>query len=429
MATDRISNLPDDVLGKILSLVPTKLAASTAVLSKRKDGEEEPTSIESRRQSRRRRRPRFSDFVDKTLDLLSNSTIKKFSLRCNYENDISRVNSWIRTALGRGCVELNLKSNLRNFIDSEFFTSNTLVKLTITDKFCLKGRLPLGGVFFPALKTLTLVSVYFLSHEMEKHFVRGCPALEELFIYVWMGYLSTPYVKRLTITSDFADHYEYSGLTLKTKSLLYLDYSSYVATYDVVALDSLVEARLDLRLYGLDADGRPVFKEIRGDISTLINGMKNIKSLHLSAHSLQVFHFCCDSMPVLNNLLTLSIESDEEKGWEVIPRLLCNSPNLQTLVIKGLVHRVTEWCGNACPCIIQNEMVCCLSSCQVKVLEITGFRGSLGELHQMRHFLGNLECLETVKVGVEESTFNSKYLRAILMAIPRVSSKCSIQFI
>ncbi|KFK25066.1 hypothetical protein AALP_AA8G062000 [Arabis alpina] len=156
--------------------------------------------------------------------------------------------------------------------------------------------------------------------------------------------------------------------------------------------------------------------------------MSNIKSLHLSPDSLEVFYFCCDSLPVLNKLLNLSIESDEEKGWQVMPRLLNNSPNLQTLVIKGLVHRVTDKCGDACACICEKERetLCCLSKCRVKVLEISGYGGSRGELKQMRHFLGKLECLEAVRVCVEE---DSNYLRANLMTLPRVSSKCDIRFI
>ena len=48
----------------------------------------------------------------------------------------------------------------------------------------------------------------------------------------------------------------------------------------------------------------------------------------------QVFHFCCKSMPIFNNLLNLSIESNNQNGWQVMPLLLKSCPNLQTLVFK-----------------------------------------------------------------------------------------------
>jgi len=53
------------------------------------------------------------------------------------------------------------------------------------------------------------------------------------------------------------------------------------------------------------------------------------------AYTYQVFYYCCD-LPVLEDLVNLSIESDKEKGWEVMPSLLDKSPNLQTLVVKVL---------------------------------------------------------------------------------------------
>ncbi|CAA0396640.1 unnamed protein product [Arabidopsis thaliana] len=453
MDTDMISNLPDDVLGKILSLVPTKLAAATSVLSKRwrnllplvdsldfdetmlfypdnKDGEDEASSYESGQ----RRRHSFSHFVDKTLALLSNAPLtEKFSLKCYHESDGARINRWIRTALERGCLELNLEAANYLPIDSQYFTSNTLVKLTISDGLYPGGHLlPFGGVFFPALKTLTLVSVCFTSVEMINFFIHGCPALEELFLCVWMQYMSSPNVKRVTITSDFDDDIQRPSMVLKTPSLVYLDYSSYVAGNYYVVLDSLVEARLDLRLYEpiiYDEDGL-WNAEVFGNITNLIEAIRTIKILHLSPSSLEVFYYCCD-LPVLEDLVNLSIESDKEKGWEVMPRLLNKSPNLQTLVVKGLVHRVTYCCGDACACIRMKdrEIVSCLSRCRVKVLKILGYGGSFRELKQMRHFLGKLKCLETVKVGVKEGSKKSNYLVANVMALPRVSSKCKIQFI
>ncbi|KAL1205219.1 F-box/LRR-repeat protein [Cardamine amara subsp. amara] len=448
-STDLISSLPDEVLGKILSLLWTNRAASTSVLSKRwRHLLAFVDNLDLRDASGDHRF--FCDFVDRTLALLRNSTtVKRFSLDCAFQHDDSRVDSWIRTVLERGFLELDLKTVGLHCIDTEFFTSNTLVKLTICDGFYPDGRLPPGGVFFPALKTLSLVEVAFSCPQMYMDFISGCPVLEELSQHndddtyppPWNGVVSNPSIKRLTIHHNGPNHREecHHGCWLLTPSLVYLDYSSYVAKQYDVDFGSLEEARLDLRSWERLIDDEDIF----GDVSNLVEGISNVKTLHLSSDSLEVFHLYCDTMPMFNNLLTLSFESDKEKGWQVVPLLLTNSPNLQTLVIKGLVHQVTDRCGDFCVCTPKRktkrkkmeERVCCLSTCQVKVLNISGYQGTCRELKQMRHFLGNLKCLETVNVSVkvnhlEDNDFSDRYLRITdaLMNLPRVSSNCHIHF-
>ena len=108
------------------------------------------------------------------------------------------------------------------------------------------------------------------------------------------------------------------------------------------------------------------------------------------------------------------------------------------------MHQVTDKCGDACVCIAkkkkkmeeEEEKVCCLSTCQVKVLNISGYGGTGRELKQMRHFLVNLKCLETVKVGLvaenhhEDNSVNNNYQRITnaLTKLPRASSNCQIHF-
>ncbi|KAF8055503.1 hypothetical protein N665_1293s0011 [Sinapis alba] len=456
---DLISSLPDEVLGNILSLVPTKLAASTSVLSKRwkhslslvniLDFDDSmllyPNKVSDLPRSC------FFDFVDNTLALLVNSQVKKFTLKCRYNLDTSRVDRWIRTVLERGFLELHLTSHEDHCIDSEFFTSNTLVNLTLSHGFYLEegGCLPNGSVFFPALKTLTLIATGYGADYMFDSLISGCPVLEELFIRYgdgphgidWIMVVSGQSIKRLTISSGFSTkerEFDRTSVLFEIPNLLFLDYSGYVLEHYTVDFSSLLEATLDLRLWESPTEfnfdyENDVDVDDFGDATTLVVGLSNVKTLHLSSYSLEVLHSCCSSIPLFSNLTDLSFESDEQRGWQVLPLLLKNSLNLETLVIKGLVHKVTDKCGDACACILQKkeEEECCLWGCQVKVLEITGYGGSCKELKQMEHFLEKLKRLEIVKVGVQEDNNNhGEYLRVTndLMKLPRVSSKCQIQF-
>ncbi|CAH2060484.1 unnamed protein product [Thlaspi arvense] len=56
-------------------------------------------------------------------------------------------------------------------------------------------------------------------------------------------------------------------------------------------------------------------------------------------------------------------------AWQAMPVLLRNCPHLATLVLKGLLHRVTDKCGDSCICISPEEKGRSLVSCPVKRLE------------------------------------------------------------
>ncbi|KAL1226347.1 F-box/LRR-repeat protein [Cardamine amara subsp. amara] len=141
-------------------------------------------------------------------------------------------------------------------------------------------------------------------------------------------------------------------MSFDTPNLVSLDYSDYaLCHYPQVNLESLVEARLDICI------SRNIE---RPDVSGLIKGIGTVETLHLSPDSVDVISLCVRHgllLPVFKNLVNLSFGSKKNKrGWKLLPKLLMQSPKLETLIIQrldGYKRNVTML-----PCIPSEGVAC-----------------------------------------------------------------------
>ncbi|VVA99233.1 unnamed protein product [Arabis nemorensis] len=430
---DSIGILPDEVLCHIFSFLTTKEAAITSILSKKwlnlwalVPNIDIDDSVFLHPQEGKRERggilQSFMDFVDRLLDLQGDSPIKKFSLKCKTGIDPDRVNLWICNVLERGVSELELSLDFPRedddldpdymyFLPSEMFVSRTLVKLKLRSEFGVDWWRGASGTCLPMLKTLNIDSEWVLLCDDVDMFLVAFPVLEEFSMagIEWPDSdetVSSGSLRKLIIyASGFQDFRNPMSISFDTPNLIYLEYADFVAAdYLKVILTSLVEALLDLKvtenqiqLIRGPNDEDYGFPYLR-NVSKLMSGIRNVQRLFFSADTLEVLSLCCESMPVFSNLKFLRLRSSENRGWQAMPVLLRNCPHLETLVLEGLLHYVTDKCGDACDCISREDKGRSLLSCPVKKLRIKGFRGTVREKEMIRHFLESFPSLEEMEV-------------------------------
>ncbi|PWA50858.1 FBD-like protein [Artemisia annua] len=174
---DRLSNMPEEILSEILSLMPTKYAVRTSILSKRwRYNWTLVTNIDINVHP-------FHGllnccaFVDRVLDLCKTTEIKLFRLRfSNLWVQKSRLTKWIDEAVRLNVRELYIQSGLLK-LPLNLLTCKTLTKLTIeSNNYCdgLDRQTPFN---LPCLKTID-ITVFGIGSRNALKLIRGCPVLE-----------------------------------------------------------------------------------------------------------------------------------------------------------------------------------------------------------------------------------------------------------
>ncbi|KAF8046370.1 hypothetical protein N665_3764s0001 [Sinapis alba] len=392
---DLFNKLPDPVISHILSFLPTtKEAASTSVLAKRWRylfAFVPNLNLHGVSKS-------FMDFVERVLALQGDSPIKEFSLNVKTGVDPESVDRWICNVLQRGVTHLDLfmEFDEEYSLPYEISISKTLVELKTgygVDLYAWDD-----DMFLPNLKYLVLDSVEFSRGQFQT-LLPACPVLEGLMLLnmKWRDrdeILSSSTLKKLKITVEEGCQGTFS---FDTPNLDFLDYGDFVAEdYPLVNLPNIVEAGINLELTPYRVQGA------RDNVVKLIHGIQNVKILHITPITFEILSLCCKTMPVFNNLTTLSIKSVMIQGWQAMPLLLRSCPRLESLIIGGLLHSISDTCGDVCVCLSKWNKGWSLMTCHVKKIRILGFRGTIREVHMIKHFLDYLPSLKELEIVAEE---------------------------
>ncbi|CAN7039393.1 unnamed protein product [Brassica rapa subsp. trilocularis] len=397
---DKISGLSDDLLVKILSFVPTKVAVSTSVLSKRweclwmwvptleyDDFEDINTDIKDR----------YRVSVHKNLLSHRAPIIESLRLKfCLGSLQPEDIKQWVSIAVSR-CVRVLSITSLSDdkpdsALPSSLYTCKTLVTLKLEGNKILVDIPP--TVCLPSLTTLQLSCVTYLDEASLRMLLSNCPVLEDLVIERDTAddnakglVVVVPSLQRLSLQID-GGCCSYDGYVIDTPSLMYFKVEDYrdrdSFSYLIKDMPKLEEADIAVK-YGLQEFLESVTSVKRLSIKVLFNNEE--ESMYCS----------CIVFSQLKRL-KLSICNDD---WsKLLFRFLKDSPKLRVLNLdrasryQRFDEYEYEWSS------WDNEWSV-TPNCLLKTLETFEFSGCMGRPQErafLSFFFTNARCLKSTSI-------------------------------
>ncbi|XVF78320.1 hypothetical protein PTKIN_Ptkin14bG0122600 [Pterospermum kingtungense] len=382
-SNDRISSLPDALIHRILSLLSTKQAVATSVLSKRWVSlwTLVPTlDLEDsyRCSVNEQDKVKFMHFVYKVLLLNKAGYVEKFRLNCNSYYDYSCVNTWICSAVLRGLQEVDIsvfgtpKAYLLK-LPSSLFLMKTLKILKLHGGFVVDVPV---SVYCPSLKILHLLWVSYANDESISRFISGCMSLEELRIEAEISPENTVFISSPTLNSLSLNLESYRfriKIDINAPALKYLNFkcrSFFKARlFNVENFPCLIEANI---------------YELFGSCTQLLRPLSAAKYLKLDGHLVSL---AWNASSLFVNLTQLELSGFLR--WPLVSFFLQKSPKLETVV----VHEETFYGKWTQP---EEVPTCFFSSLSRACFE--NFEGLEDELKMVEYFLKNARVLRTMEI-------------------------------
>ncbi|KFK44981.1 hypothetical protein AALP_AA1G328600 [Arabis alpina] len=420
---DNISQLPDALLLRILSLLPAKDVVATLVLSKRWQPlwslvpkliyDDSYQKIEY---------GKFSRFVYRSLILHEAPVLESLHFILGAKSNAVDIGVWTRTAVIRCVRELIIE------IDCSSCTTPVTLPKSLYKGCTMLVSLKLKSVIladvsslvsFPSLKTLSFVSVKYPNDEFFKRLLSNCPVLEDLVVErnapddkVTIFNIVVPSLKSLFLRESPNNVKDHScGYVIDAPSLECFDIVDYRGGFCVFEnnMPNIVKANVDV------THSHP---------GKILSCITSVKQLYLCLETSK------DAYPVGSifcGLLNLEICTCETAWLNLLLCVLKDSPKLRAL---KLVERHKSRDGDPRPCWSEPSSVpeCLLSS--LETLEWVNYNGREEEKELVAFILRNGSCLKKVTISSKSTDSDKKKLEMLkeLSLSFRRSPTCQLVF-